>query len=302
MATDLSGQPRLHRRPAARPGGRRHRGARPPCSCPALAKAKGNAQNIGCRNNLKQIGLAYTMWASTTAASSHSTSRPTRAGAWNSVPEGTAASTDNSFRHFRVLSNYGFTPQVFVCPGTRPGKPAADFRKLGSGQRDLPGSHWNPCQPPTGTGSPGSLSDPRQRASLRRKRDPRPRSVMQGRFSMLTVLFKVQAQARILNFLRDGVRLVMNESQLEKMRTQPGFIAALDQSGGSTPKASAWYGIKEGAVVERRGDVRDRGSDAHAHHHQPQLHRRTDSGRDSVREHYGPGNPGAGRGQTISGT
>ena len=39
----------------------------------------------------------------------------------------------------------------------------------------------------------------------------------------------------------------MNESQLEKMRTQPGFIAALDQSGGSTPKALAAYGIKEGA-------------------------------------------------------
>ena len=31
------------------------------------------------------------------------------------------------------------------------------------------------------------------------------------------------------------------------MKTQPGFVAALDQSGGSTPKALAAYGIKEGA-------------------------------------------------------
>jgi len=31
------------------------------------------------------------------------------------------------------------------------------------------------------------------------------------------------------------------------MKTHPGFIAALDQSGGSTPKALALYGIKEGA-------------------------------------------------------
>src|SRR5260370_20877301 len=31
------------------------------------------------------------------------------------------------------------------------------------------------------------------------------------------------------------------------MKTQPGFVAALDQSGGSTPKALALYGIKEGA-------------------------------------------------------
>lgn len=37
------------------------------------------------------------------------------------------------------------------------------------------------------------------------------------------------------------------EQQLEKIKTQPGFIAALDQSGGSTPKALGLYGIQEGA-------------------------------------------------------
>jgi len=39
----------------------------------------------------------------------------------------------------------------------------------------------------------------------------------------------------------------VNKEQLQKMKTGPGFIAALDQSGGSTPKALALYGIKEGA-------------------------------------------------------
>jgi len=39
----------------------------------------------------------------------------------------------------------------------------------------------------------------------------------------------------------------LNEQQLEKMKNQPGFVAALDQSGGSTPKALAAYGIKEGS-------------------------------------------------------
>ncbi|OBU30530.1 fructose bisphosphate aldolase [Photobacterium phosphoreum] len=38
-----------------------------------------------------------------------------------------------------------------------------------------------------------------------------------------------------------------NTQQLEKMRTQEGFIAALDQSGGSTPKALKAYGIEESA-------------------------------------------------------
>ena len=35
------------------------------------------------------------------------------------------------------------------------------------------------------------------------------------------------------------------EQQRRKIRTQPGFIAALDQSGGSTPKALLSYGIPE---------------------------------------------------------
>ena len=39
----------------------------------------------------------------------------------------------------------------------------------------------------------------------------------------------------------------LNEQQLQKMKSHPGFIAALDQSGGSTPKALALYGIREGA-------------------------------------------------------
>ena len=39
----------------------------------------------------------------------------------------------------------------------------------------------------------------------------------------------------------------LNEQQLQKIKSDPGFIAALDQSGGSTPKALALYGIKEGA-------------------------------------------------------
>ena len=37
------------------------------------------------------------------------------------------------------------------------------------------------------------------------------------------------------------------ELQKTKFRTQPGFIAALDQSGGSTPKALKLYGIPETA-------------------------------------------------------
>ena len=39
----------------------------------------------------------------------------------------------------------------------------------------------------------------------------------------------------------------MNQKQLEKMKNGKGFIAALDQSGGSTPKALRLYGVEESA-------------------------------------------------------
>lgn len=39
--------------------------------------------------------------------------------------------------------------------------------------------------------------------------------------------------------------MAVNAEQLERMRTGKGFIAALDQSGGSTPKALSLYGIAE---------------------------------------------------------
>jgi fructose-bisphosphate aldolase class I len=37
----------------------------------------------------------------------------------------------------------------------------------------------------------------------------------------------------------------LKQQMLDKVRNQPGFIAALDQSGGSTPKALKLYGVEE---------------------------------------------------------
>jgi hypothetical protein len=47
-------------------------------------------------------------------------------------------------------------------------------------------------------------------------------------------------------------------------RNKDGFIAALDQSGGSTPKALKLYGVDEGAWSNDSGDVRPRPQDARA--------------------------------------
>ncbi|MBE7157515.1 MAG: fructose bisphosphate aldolase [Rhodospirillales bacterium] len=45
----------------------------------------------------------------------------------------------------------------------------------------------------------------------------------------------------------------MSNEQFDKMKTGVGFVAALDQSGGSTPKALAAYGIKEDAWTDEEG-------------------------------------------------
>jgi fructose-bisphosphate aldolase class I len=46
------------------------------------------------------------------------------------------------------------------------------------------------------------------------------------------------------------------DQQMEKIRTARGFIAALDQSGGSTPKALRLYGIDEDAWSDDEGMFR----------------------------------------------
>ena len=42
------------------------------------------------------------------------------------------------------------------------------------------------------------------------------------------------------------------DQQLAKIQNDKGFIAALDQSGGSTPKALKLYGVEESAWKDGR--------------------------------------------------
>ena len=50
--------------------------------------------------------------------------------------------------------------------------------------------------------------------------------------------------------------MTRTEQQTHKIRTEGGFIAALDQSGGSTPKALGLYGIKPDAWKDEEGMYR----------------------------------------------
>jgi fructose-bisphosphate aldolase, class I len=53
--------------------------------------------------------------------------------------------------------------------------------------------------------------------------------------------------ARAAAAQQHGGRIAVDDEQLNDMANRSGFIAALDQSGGSTPKALALYGIPEDA-------------------------------------------------------
>ena len=49
--------------------------------------------------------------------------------------------------------------------------------------------------------------------------------------------------------------MTMNEQQLQRVRDRDGFIAALDQSGGSTPKALRLYGVDDGAAYSNDDEM-----------------------------------------------
>lgn len=49
----------------------------------------------------------------------------------------------------------------------------------------------------------------------------------------------------------------IHDKQVQKMKNAPGFIAALDQSGGSTPKALRLYGIPDDSYVKNETSMFD---------------------------------------------
>jgi fructose-bisphosphate aldolase class 1 len=67
---------------------------------------------------------------------------------------------------------------------------------------------------------------------------------MMNLFAHLLVLFSIMEFSKAAT-----IDQIDFEAMNEKVKTADGFLAALDQSGGSTPKALGIYGIPEDSYV-----------------------------------------------------
>ncbi len=95
---------------------------------PALAKAKAKAQRIGCVSNLKQVGLAFTMWAH---------DNEDRYSFQMDPSDGGSQTWTETWMHFMVVSNELGTPKVLRCPSDGQKQVANDFTSGPSGLMTL---------------------------------------------------------------------------------------------------------------------------------------------------------------------
>jgi prepilin-type N-terminal cleavage/methylation domain-containing protein len=91
---------------------------------PALAKAKSKAQRITCVNNLKQLGLGFTLWAD-----DHENKYPSVV---DPAEDGSKTRTE-AWMHFATLSNEMVTPKILFCPSDAGKQRANDFSAQAGG-------------------------------------------------------------------------------------------------------------------------------------------------------------------------
>ena len=82
---------------------------------PALAKAKAKAQRIKCVNNLKNVGLAFRIFA-TDNGDRFPMAVPAAEGGSSDYTAKNAQNNNLIWKHFSSLSNELSTPKIIVCP------------------------------------------------------------------------------------------------------------------------------------------------------------------------------------------
>ena len=109
---------------------------------PALAKAKAKAQRIKCVSNLKNVGLAFRIFATDNGDRFPMSISTNEGGSSEMVPPtanttGAAVHQQGICRHFAALSNELSTPKIVVCPSD------GEVREANS---------WSTANPPANSG------------------------------------------------------------------------------------------------------------------------------------------------------
>ncbi len=91
---------------------------------PQMAPAQSQAQRIRCINNMKNIGLAFRVWAA-----NHQDRFPFQASA-NQSGQPVATGLMNSAQIFQTLAKELATPTILVCPSDTSKRPAKSFASL----------------------------------------------------------------------------------------------------------------------------------------------------------------------------
>jgi hypothetical protein len=97
---------------------------------PALSHAKGRAESINCINNMKQIGLAYRIWALDHGDEFPFNVSTNRGGTLELCAMGQDGFDSNPALHFQVISNELSTPKILVCAADTKKQPAFTFVNL----------------------------------------------------------------------------------------------------------------------------------------------------------------------------
>ena len=97
---------------------------------PALARAKYRAQEINCRNNMKQMGLAFRTFAIDNDGNFPFNLSTNKGGTLELCRPGSDGFDRNSAYHFQVMSNELSTTKILVCPADSTKQPALNFESL----------------------------------------------------------------------------------------------------------------------------------------------------------------------------
>ena len=95
-----------------------------------LLKAKARAQEINCVNNLKQVGLAFRLWAGDHEDRYPFNLRTNRGGTAELCFRDANGFERDATPHLRVMSEELYSPKILVCPADEGRRAAVDWRSL----------------------------------------------------------------------------------------------------------------------------------------------------------------------------